>query len=350
MSLFIYCPFNSPHTRRLYYFVTITPLSLSLCPLTSPADLSRADAMNQPNFYGADFGFDSSNSSSTLTLKFDECEAITESSTLNGSGPETIDVFNLSSGSGAELGLEPHNSSNNSSGHSSSGGGHSGHSNSSSMMDALRDNPVLTTASMPIPTPRSNNNSGGGGGAITQNNNNNTSNLCRMNDTDFGLDFDLSQDLNMPQILLMDGADLNDDSSPSLFGLGHSNQYLDSNSSSGNLATEQQMQQPQSSSSSSSQQQQQQNAAATGTSSRPIDVGGGNTIRGDFANQSQSHTHHNQSHHHLLATAAAGHQMWGSDGSTGHQHGTMFIPKTEPLNLDDDAIYQVDKADLIQGE
>ena len=254
--------------------------------------------MNQPNFYGADFGFDSSNSSSTLTLKFDECEAITESSSLNAGG--SVDPYNIVTGTEASYDTL---------------------SNSSAMMDSLRDNPVLTTASMPIPT-----RSAAGGGS-----NNNQGLLCRIPDPDFGLDFDLSlsQDLNMPQMLLADGTDLNDDSSPTLFGLGNHNQYSDHVGVSCV-------------------------PGSTVEQTRPVDVHG--TNRGEFtgmghgtsaSHNQQQQTSHN-SHHHLLATAAAGHQMWGSDAA--NQGNVGFIAKSEPLNLDDDAIYQVDKADLIQGK
>lgn len=282
--------------------------------------------MNQPNFY--DFGFDSSNSSSTLTLKFDECEAITESSTLMSGG----------GGGGAGGASDPYNT-----------GAEAAAAEQSVMMDSLRDNPVLTTASMPIPTRN----------AINQN-------ACRLPMDDFGLDFDLSQDLNMPQILLMDGTDLaNDDSSPTLFGLGHHShsQYTDNSNVSCGGPVEH---------------------------TRPIDVVA--SIRGDFGMQTTSHGqqgqqqhqqgqqqsphlqsahvqnhhhHHHHNHHHLLSTEAAGHQMWGSDANS-HlssssnnstttttntiSSGNAFIAKSEPLNLDDDAIYQVDKADLIQGK
>lgn len=261
--------------------------------------------MNQPNFYGGDFGFDSSNSSSNLTLKFDECEAITETSAGDGGGGSTPTPSSADNNSGMTMMM---------------------------MMDTtLRDNPVLTTASMPIPTRNAHSTGMGMGGGGNQN-------FSRLPETDFGLDFDLSQDLGMPQILLMDGTDLNDDSSPTLFGLG---QYTDNSSS-----------------------------AMSGTgmhsglehSTRPIDVVG-TSIRGDYglSQGSTSSSNNNssgaqmsqtlqQQQQHLLLSTAHGHQMWGSDtGATNSGH-TGFIAKAEPLNLDDDAIYQVDKNDLIQGE
>lgn len=56
----------------------------------------------------------------------------------------------------------------------------------------------------------------------------------------------------------------------------------------------------------------------------------------------------------MLATVSAGHQMWGSDAngmlSNSNSSGHIVVAKSEPLILDDFAIYQVDKADLIQGE
>lgn len=242
--------------------------------------------MNHSNLYGPDFGLDSSNSSSTLTLKFDECEAITESSPL--------DVYQAAAADA---------------------------SNASSLMDSLKDNPVLTTASMPIPTRNMNVSSSG------------NQNLYRM-PLDMVLDFDLSQDLNMPQLLLMDGADLNDDGSPTMLSLGQSGYGNNSSSLGGGGG-----------SNSTSP------FSPLAEGSRPIDVTGAQRS-GDYLGQATGHNDmqllQSQQNQHLLATTAAGQQMWGSEPLSTT---TTFVhTKSEPLNLDDDAIFQVDKADLIQGE
>lgn len=261
---------------------------------------SAVAAMNHSNFYGADFGlFDSSNSNSTLTLKFDECEAITESSTS-----PALDNYNTtnnqSSADGSTLG----------------------------MMDSLKDNPMLTTASMPIPT----RNVGAGGSSGSN------QNMCRL-PMEFGLDFDLSQDLNMPQLLLMDGTDLNEDSSPTLFGLGHNSYAAISGggSTSGEGVSA---------------------FATLSEQSRPIDVVANSSRGNDYNTQTGGFLHHHnnnnvqqpQHQQHSLATTSAGQQMWGSDAHSFLSNSAPFITKSEPLNLDDDAIFQVDKADLIQGE
>lgn len=237
-----------------------------------------AAAMSHTNFYGTDFGFDSSNSSSTLTLKFDDCEAITES-TVNSASEAYADQYH----------------------------------STAALMENLKDNPVLTTASMPIPT-----RSAAGG-------NNPMNNLMNQNsrmNLDYSLDYDLSQDLNMPQILLMDGNDLNDDSSPTLFAP----QYAGHGDSSGeNMVTS---------------------------------VGGGDPLSVSRASvvpsMSGSHQQPQQQQQHLIATTTGGHQMWGSDTQnnllSNAVSGNAFVAKAEPFNLDDDAIFHVDKADLLQGE
>lgn len=273
-------------------FHSFTVLYVSLFHMLAAPPGSANDEMSHANFYGPDFGFDSSNSS-TLTLKFDECEAITESSQLTPV-PDGYTLADTSSSSG--------------------GGGGSG----MGLMDSLKDNPVLTTASMPIPT-RNVNASGG---------TNNPGGGCRL-PLDFGLDFDLSQDLNMPQMLLMDGTDLNDDSSPTLFG-GHG-QYGGADS-----------------------------LIVSGDGRASVDMV---PMRNDFSshvnvtptNQSQeSLAQLNQQQmqsvqQNLIATTTGGHQMWGSDATNSSASINVYLAKPEPLHLDDDAIFQVDKADLIQG-
>lgn len=244
------------------------------------------------NLYAPDFGFDSSNSSSTLTLKFDECEAITESSGL--------DAF--------------HTNTNSSSADNSASVAAAG------MMSHLKDNPVLTTASMPIPARSL-------GGSSGQN-------VYRM-PLDLGLDFDLSQDLSMPQLLLMDGAELNDDSSPTMPSLGGQAGYGTVPAANDGAAFSPLAEQ-----------------GRTGigmAAPRTIDVLGPPT----GLHQHQAQQLLPQHHQHLLATSAAGQQMWGSEPltTTAAGGGHSFVQtKAEPLNLDDDdAIFQVDKADLIQG-
>lgn len=245
--------------------------------------------MSQPNFYGADFGFDSSNSSSTLTLKFDDCEAITESP-VNSASEAYAEQYNTNSQSTA------------------------------AMMDHLKDNPVLTTASMPIPT--RNANAGGGG--------NNTLNLMNQNsrmNLDYTLDYDLSQDMNMPQVLLMDGSDLNDDGSPTLFALSHNSQYGGNGDSSG------------------------ETIAMMGSTADQLNVSRASVVPSMSGGNHQQQQQQQQQH--LLATTTGGHQMWGSDTTnllSNTVTGNSFVTKVEPFNLDDDAIFHVDKADLLQGE
>lgn len=267
--------------------------------------------MNQPNFYGADFGFDS-NSSTTLTLKFDECEAITESSALMSAGiASSAGEYNA-----GEEALDAYNNTQE----------EAAAAEQNAMLDSLRDNPVLTTASMPIPTRNS---------QINQS-------ACRLPLDDFNVEFDLSQDLSMPQILLMDGTDLgNDDSSPTLFGLSnHSSHNNNSNFSCGGAPSN--------------------SSSSTEHTTRPIDVASNRGNSNDFVMQTsqnqpiQQHQNTHGNHHNLLSTVSAGHQMWGSDAngmlSNSNSSGHIVVAKSEPLILDDFAIYQVDKADLIQGE
>lgn len=204
------------------------------------------------HLFGSDF-FDSNSSNSTL--KFDECEALTENTSLN--------ALHFGDNSNATS--------------SSSNPG---------MMDSLKDNPILTTASMPIPSRSSN------GNATRQTN---------QDLSDFGFEFEVAQDIKMPLNDMFGSNRLNDNyhhNSPTLFAL-NSNGYPNSaNSSMGNNHSH-------------------------NTNALLMSAGfGGN----ENTNQINSHL-----------------QMWNDMGEVG------VVTKIEPHGIEEDAIFQVDKADLIQG-